>query len=216
MRAFIVVVYLIFVSAISFAQRRQCSCSIIDPSISTVTSCQTTVLRNKSKLYYQFNCDSVWLTLENTSGKKTIIYSMDGQLFKDLYSYNYRLGYQLSHEYNKYLLFRSGCPANGPCNFILLNKTTGKVFKEMGELIYDHSSNLFYDFLLYFSSDDHKYLALYYPDTYKKYLIPLINPKSLNALIPEYMFDKVVLKQNTLLLSYGKAKLNIDLNKYKP
>ena len=33
-------------------------------------SCETAKFKNGSKLYWQFNCDRIWLTLEDVKGKK--------------------------------------------------------------------------------------------------------------------------------------------------
>lgn len=140
------------------------NCGCITDSLITenTTSCDTVILKSGGKLYYQFNCDSIWLTYEND--KKHIIFNMT----TELYAYTYRLGYQFSKEYDKYLLFRSGCPANGPCDFILINKETGKETKQLGELIYDHDSEVFHDFLIYFSDSNLNSLTLYFVDENRK------------------------------------------------
>ncbi len=134
---------------------------------------------------------------------------MKGDTYKDLYGYNYRLGYQLAKEYNKYLLFRYACPANGPCNFVIINKTTGSTVKKFSELIYDHyDGGKFYKFILYFSNPNRfNYLTLYYVDSKKKYFIP-INAKDINGAIPEYTFYTVELKDNKLKLEYPHLKTN--------
>ncbi len=186
------------------AQLKQCSCTI-DKSISEsgVSNCQTTRLSDGSSLYYQFNCDSVWLTLNNKLNRKRVIYVLKGEDYKDLCGYNFRLGYQLAKEYKKYLLFRSGCGANGPCNFILIDKLTGKKVKEFGELIYNHQGmGHFYKFVIYFTSDRLNRLAIHYLDSGKKYFIP-VNPVHFNNAIPEYTFDDVTIQQSKLLLKYG-------------
>ncbi|MFN8237394.1 MAG: hypothetical protein U0T77_04425 [Chitinophagales bacterium] len=93
---------------------------------SSTVDCDIRTLKNKAKLYYQFNCDSIWLTLEN-NGQKKIIFSTD----TELYAYTYRLGYQLEKEYKNSLLFKFGCSASIPdCSYILINKWNGKVLKK--------------------------------------------------------------------------------------
>jgi hypothetical protein len=186
---------------ISLAQSKQCNCSK-DKYMRGSINCKTVVLKNDSKLYYQFNCDSLWLTLEHKSGIRKVIYSMSGNMFKELYGYNYRLGYQLAKEYKRYLLFRSGCPANGPCNFILVNNVNGKKVKEFGELIYDHSNNLFYDFILYLKNKNNKlYLVLDYIDTGRKHTF-LLNKNDFTGIIPEYQINDVMVHNNVLLITY--------------
>jgi hypothetical protein len=137
------------------------------------------------------------------------------------YPYIYRLGYHFAKEYNKYLLFRSGCPANGPCNFVLVDKKNGKTIKELGELIYNHDSTTFYDFLIFFS--DSISITLYFVDKNLSYYID-INPEHFTSIIPEYQFDKIILKDDYLLMEYtydqgGKWMTNtisVDLKKYAP
>jgi hypothetical protein len=182
--------------------------------MNSIDECNIHLLKDGSKLYYQFNCDSVWLTLEKKSGRKIIIYSMAGDDFKELYGYNYRLGYQFAHEYNKSILFRSGCPANGPCNFILINKSNGKITAELGELIYNREKNKFYNFLVYFSNEKLNYLIIYYPDSGKRYKIH-IHPYDFRGVIPEYTINDITVKNHILkLTTQSKKKIVIDLSKY--
>ena len=122
-------------------------------------------------------------------------------------------GYHLSKEFTKSLLFRSGCPANGPCNFVLIDKDNGENLKEFGQLIYNYDTDTIYDFILYLSSKD--ILTLHYVDTDKKYKIK-IDSKQINAVIPEYMFTKVFVTNNVLTLQYGNSRLSLDLKKYSP
>lgn len=215
---------LLTLPTLCFSQTRQCSCPT-DSFITQYTSnCKTIYLRDSSKLYYQFNCDSIWLTLENP--EKHIVFSMT----TEFYAYTFRLGYHFAKEYDKYLLFRSGCPANGPCNFVLVDKQNGKTIKELYELIYDHESEKFYDFLIYFTDSSLSSLTLDFIDKNKSYKIP-VNPRHFNAIIPQYQFDKILLKNNILTLEYNydkddkwttekiqwaTKKIQIDLKKYAP
>lgn len=195
--------WLIFVFVLikitAFGQYK-CNCSV-NPDIKGSIDCKIKKFKDGGKLYYQFNCDSIWLTYENNKGGRFIIDSSDTLL----YNYNYRIGFQLAKEYKRSLLFRSGCPANGPCNFILISKKTGKRLSEYGELIYDHSTKKFYDFIIYFSNDKLNALTLDFIDANKQYKIP-INPKLYNSAIPEYSFDKISFKNEKLTLSYEYEK----------
>ena len=120
--------------------------------------------------------------------------------------------------YKKSLLFRYGCPANGPCMFTLVDKYNGKKLNQFPELIYNHNTQLFYDFIIYFSSPNT--LTLYFIETNKKHKIS-INRKYFNAVIPEYQFDDVILKNNIVTLTYNSNELDttgkiiIDLKKYR-
>jgi hypothetical protein len=139
----------------------------------------------------------------------------------EYYQYAHRLGYQFIKEYDRSLLFRYGCPANGPCNFALVDKTTGKTFKQFGELIYNPSSNNpFFEFVLYFTDSTLTSLTLHYIDTDKKYIIP-VNSRQFNAVAPESEFDDIAVKGNLLTLTYTyahdnkveKKKINVKLQK---
>ena len=136
----------------------------------------------------------------------------------EYYSYTHRVGYDIVKEYKKSLLFRYGCPANGPCMFTLVDKYNGKKLNQFPELIYNHNTQLFYDFIIYFSSPNT--LTLYFIETNKKHKIS-INRKYFNAVIPEYQFDDVILKNNIVTLTYNSNELDttgkiiIDLKKYR-
>ena len=60
-------------------------------------SCDTTIFSNNAKLYWQFNCDRIWLTLENENGQQTIIDTIP----IGLYAYTYRLGFHLIKEFDQ-------------------------------------------------------------------------------------------------------------------
>lgn len=188
-----------------------CGCAS-DSSINQYTTkCDTVVLKNNNKLYYQFNCDSIWLTFENKSGHKKILYQ-EKEYFKELYGYQYRIKYVLRKEYKKSLLFRTGCPANGPCNFVLIDKNTGRLKTELGELIYQHNPDIFYDFIIYFN-DDYKSITVDFIDTGRK-IKKRVKKEDFNSTIPEYQFDKIDYKNGMITLIYDKEKMiNINLNK---
>jgi hypothetical protein len=201
---------LVFTVSIASGQVRECHCQAHPEMRDYTTNCRATLLSNGSKLYWQFNCQRVWLTLESAGGKKNVLNEVPVAL-ADL---TYRLGYQLAKEYQSALLFRSSCPANGPCNFVLINKANGKKLQEFGELLYDHSSRQFYDFVLYFSSPNS--LAIHYIDTNKRYIIPVSNKELTKALIPEYEFEHITLDNNMLTLTHRTGKLKLDLRTYHP
>ncbi|MGL4629902.1 MAG: hypothetical protein ACRCVT_01755 [Leadbetterella sp.] len=177
------------------------SCGCESDSIKTLNTinCDTTTLRNNSKLYYQFNCDSIWLTLENLKEKKTILYS-EKENFNDFFGIQWRLAFKLMKEFDQYLLFRSDCPANGPCNFVLFDKNTGEFKKEFGELIYDHESQTFYDFVLYFSKTENTIIADFI-DSNKQFKIP-IDKTQFSSITPEYNFDIIHYDQGIITLKY--------------
>lgn len=77
-----------------YGQKKECFCDK-DTLMNTATvDCKTVLLKNNSKLYWQFNCNRIWLTLENINGKKKVIDEVE----VGLYGYTYRLGYYLIKE----------------------------------------------------------------------------------------------------------------------
>ena len=91
MKKAFIILFIIWEFGFCFGQKKQCFC---DKNLSTKKapmSCKTTFLKNKSKLYWQFNCDRIWLTLQNVKRKKIII----NEVKIDFYSYANRVGYQL-------------------------------------------------------------------------------------------------------------------------
>ncbi|MFT4062935.1 MAG: hypothetical protein QM642_11335 [Edaphocola sp.] len=182
-------------------------------------SCDTTIFSNKAKLYWQYNCDRIWLTLETANGQKNVI----DDISVEFYGYTYRLGFHLIKEFDKTILFRSGCLANGPCVYTLIDKNNGNKIKEFGQLICidtdikgenPHKYN--FDFVVYLSgTTDH--LIIYYIDSNKTLKIPF--KENLTSVIPQQQFDEMTLNNNILTLTYEledkKKVLRINLNDKK-
>lgn len=158
--------------------------------------CDTTVLSNGRLLFYQLNCDDAWLTLQ-TKDTSVIICSMG-----DLGNLSYRLGHQLIREYNRGLLFRHGCPANGPCEYSLLDKETGNTIKDYGMLI-DWADSL-YSYVVYFGDALNK---IYVEDveTGEKVSVKVHNK---HFQYPQlwYQFNDAELVGNTLNITYADAE----------
>ena len=176
-------------------------------------SCDTTTFNNNSKLYWQFNCERIWLTLENEIGQKTIIDTVPS----GLYAYTYRLGFYLIKEFDENILFRSGCPATGPCVYTLIDKYTGHKVEEFNQLIcIDTEDDKYnFDFIVYLSeSTDH--LVVYFVDREKAIKIPFTESLTSYA-YPHQQFEGMTLKNNILELTYLtnkniKKRLKININ----
>lgn len=214
-------IYLFFASTILFGQKqKQCSCLKVW-TFDKIEDCQEKILKDKSKLYYQFNCDSIWLTLERPSGKKKILYSLSGEDYKDLGPYNYRLGYYFINEFETELLFRFGCPATGSCNYVLVNKKSGTTTQKFSNLILDLNKESNNEFLIYFDETTDDNLIVQFVDLKKKIKIP-INPSHFTQIIPEFQFDEIYLKDNILVMTYiydedeieKQGKIEYDVSKY--
>ncbi len=174
-----------------------------DTLMNTATiSCDTTQLSNKTIIYWQFNCDKIWLTLENEKKEKFII--DDNPV--ELYGYTYRLGYHLTKEFQTGVLFRSGCPANGNCIYTLIDKYNGKILDEFHQLIciegYPDGQYPF-DFVVYFSGNkDH--IIIEYIESKKRLRIPFLD--KLTSVFPEQQFKEMLLDGKILTLKYNTDK----------
>lgn len=210
-------IFLILSSRALVGQVKDCFCDRNTQLNGATVSCDTKTLSNNSKLYWQYTCDRIWLTLENPRGEKFVI----DEFGVELYAYTYRLGYHLIKEFEESLLFRSGCPANGPCLYTLIDKDKGKKIKEFDQLIcidtdvkWENPHEYNFDFIVYFS-DTADQIIVYYVDGGKTLKVPF--KEKLNGIVPQYQFKKMTLESNILTLFYeldnqAKKTLEIDLN----
>ena len=133
------------------------SCTCKDVSYNLV-NCDTTFFLSESKIYWQWNCDSSWLTFETKRGKKQIIQSY----LEDKLPLSRSIGPVIIKELNRQLWFRQqkipGC-CYPPSHFILLSKT--------GERIWEIEENLFVqdypekNLIFYFTDTTFSNLVLY-------------------------------------------------------
>ncbi|MET3979842.1 hypothetical protein ABIB62_002816 [Mucilaginibacter sp. UYP25] len=221
MKKFIVFCLLFFIVTCASAQK-VCNCSA-NKNWSEGISCKDIILKNKSKLYWQFNCDSSWLTFQNKLGEKKIIYSLE------LVGYTGRLGYSYATEYKAGFLIQnnliSGCCT--PPEYILYSKMTGKEIINLGPLIY-YSVRYNDPLIVSYNTDA---LVVYNIETKKRMKIDL--PKGVVAWTlkagelpePEYLFDAKLIG-SVLIIKYRYLKIKtkdtwlntivkIDLTKYK-
>ena len=223
MRQLLTIIVVLFFGQV-VGQKKQCFCDTDTLMNNATVSCDTKFFKNRSKLYWQYNCNRIWLTLENSKGRKKVIDEVE----IGLYGYTFRLGYHLVKEFDKLLLFRSGCPANGPCVYTLIDKSTGRKVKEFNQLIcintdleWNDSKNYPFNFIVYFA-EDYESLKIYYVDTKHILTIPFSAKKNnLTAGVPEYQFENMTLTNNLLKLFYTTTdnkelilKVNLLNNKY--
>lgn len=199
-----------------YGQKKQCHCDKDTLMNNATVSCETRMLKNKAQLYWQYNCDKIWLTLETNKGKNITI----DEVPVEYYGYTYRLGFHFVKEFNNSILFRSGCAANGPCIYTLIDKTTGKKIDEFGQLIcidtdIKDEKKYPFEFLVYADSN-YKRIIIYYPDTKKVLKVPFdFQKNNVTAVIPEYQFDRMEVSGNILTLHYTTSedkKLNLKIN----
>ncbi len=125
-RAFTLI--LILISSLNIiAQRTNCGCSEKEISLEKQYKCDTVVFSNSAKMYWQWNCDSSWLTFENK--EKTILKSCKNETVYECE----RTGLNYLKEYDNYLLFQhkwiSGCCT--PPDLVFINKENGKEIKRI-------------------------------------------------------------------------------------
>ncbi|MNK29977.1 hypothetical protein D3C87_483830 [compost metagenome] len=183
--------------------RNSCFCDTNTLMNEATVSCDTTKYSNSSIIYWGYNCNKIWLTLENKNGDKFIIDTVP----VEYYNYTYRLGYHLIKEFKSGLLFRSGCPANGPCIYNLIDKNNGKILKEFQQLIciekLTNELKYEFDFVVYLS-ENQTHLIIEYLDKKKRLKFPFRD--KLTAAVPEQQFNQMTLDNNTLTLSYSSDK----------
>lgn len=221
MKHFLLSTFILCTISNAFAQKA-CNCNS-NKNLSERISCKDIMLKNKAKLYWQFNCDSSWFTFQNRLGKKKIIYSLE------LVGYTGALGYNYVTEYKSGFLIQnnliSGCCT--PPEYILFSKTTGNEIINIGPLIY-YSQSYKDPITVAYNADA---LIVYNIETKKRTKISL--PKGVVAWTlkagtmpePEYLFD-AKLTGSILTIKYRYLKINtediwlnavvkIDLAKYK-
>ena len=230
MRAFITAFGLLIWTT-SFGQN--CFCDK-DTTLNEIVNCDTVKFDNTAKLYWNFNCDSSWLTFESPKHFKNIIFSLG------LVNYTGKLGYSYAQEYqNRFLIQNrviSGCCA--PSDFYLFDKSTGQLKKNLGKLIF-YSKDKKLPFVISLKNSsydttlvlDDNFLSVYNIDNNKTYYVKLpkgeIERATQNAeeTQPEFLFDEPILKGTTVYLTYLLDKpesekkrhtqtILIDLKKY--
>lgn len=183
---------------------RQCSCEKVPEMNDATVECGTTILSNESKLYWQFNCKKIWLTLENKAAKRRVISEVPVELFP----YTYRLGFHFIKEFEKGVLFRSGCSASGPCAaYYLVDKTNGKIIKEFPQLI-DIDTDILnenphpypFDFVVYLS-EKKRDLVVYFVESGRMIKVQLEEDPT--DVIPERQFRQMSVDNDILNLQYA-------------
>ena len=223
MKAFVTAIGLL-VWAVSFGQN--CFCAK-DTMLKEIINCDKIKFDNSARLYWDFNCDSSWLTFESPTHKKTIIFSLaDG-----LQNLTGRLGYIYAQEYKDNFLIQcnviSGCCK--PPDFYLFDKATGHIKDSLGAIIF-YSDDKKLPFIISLTNN-YNFISIYNVDKVKKYLLKLPKREIEKALdkteqtYPEYLFDEPIIKGTTIYLTYNLDKpkddksrqtktLAIDLSKY--
>ena len=214
---------------------QSCNCKE-NKILKQIISCKPEILENNSKIYWNFNCDSSWLTFENSKGDKKKLYSLD----KELIELTTRIGYVYFKEFKNTFLFTnkviSGCC--DPDDYYLHDKNNGDLIKYLGRAIFVSDSKSL-PFVVSITNSNYKdnsitdfnSLNIYNLDARKEYKIPFEKGqiekgiKNNHYMFSEYIFDESEITNDILILKYhidkyikGKVieemTLKIDLKKY--
>ena len=174
-RALIAILIIIF-SQNLLSQKSNCGCDKIKIDSENQYKCDTTILTNGALIYWQWNCDSSWLTFENkgkillSSCNKSNVYSCEST------------GLNFLKEYHNYILFQykwiSGCCT--PPDLVFFNKDNGKEIKRITNELFiwgDIDDN----YALYFSDKTYNDLIYLDHNTDNQYLIHFENGQVLSS-----------------------------------
>ncbi|RZJ66343.1 MAG: hypothetical protein EOO47_25450, partial [Flavobacterium sp.] len=80
-----------------------------DATLAQIISCNPKSLDNQAKLYWNYNCDSSWITFENKKGDRKIIFTLG----KELLELTNKIGHTKLEEFKSTFLYAnsviSGC-----------------------------------------------------------------------------------------------------------
>ncbi|MBL4676763.1 MAG: hypothetical protein JKY70_11260 [Mucilaginibacter sp.] len=218
---FLILGLLFFITPAS--AQEQCACGT-NKKLSELIDCKPIKLKNQAQLYWQFNCDSSWLTFKSKSGIKKIIYSMPIAI-----EHTGQLGYSFATEYKQGFLIKNdviaGCCA--PPRFILFDKNTGDKLVDYGPLLF-YSKDYQIPVVAYYRDDA---IIIRNVGTNKLNIVNLpkgLIPHSQKAgerPAPEYLFDTETAGKDLIITyrylkpnpneSWQKESVKIDLEKYR-
>lgn len=198
--------------------QRTCGCGASDYEGRPAVNCDTRQLKGGYSLYYRYDCRRVWLTLQKGAWKK-VIFEDDTRTV----NLTYRLGYQPRGDFNRYTLFRYGCPANGPCEYVLLRKRDGRKIRsyDYRDLIGD-PQDLDMPCILYFD-DSREYICIDYMAAARKVIRIKVN-ESHFGMYSDYSWKSITLKNDVLRMTYKRTddssskllthRIRVDLRPY--
>lgn len=199
----------------------QCKCD----SLPDLIPCKPQIFKNGARVYWQFNCDSSWLTFKSKTGRKKILFGLDGPLLE----LTGRLGFVDVVEYKATFLVQSnvisGCCS--PPEFIVFDKTSGREKRNIGSIIFaTEKPNL--PFVVYYKNDN---LHVKNIETNKSWTVFLPKGRISKTMYaatdpnPEYLFEAkmrghvITVKYryctNVKLDKWRNSKLYVDLSKYQ-
>lgn len=174
-----------------------CSCSEM-PDLKDLISCETTAFQNGAKIYWQFDCNSSWITFDNGGLKKKIF-----ELDKTEMEFSGRLGYKSWTEFENSFLIEnslvSGCCQ--PDEYILYDKSSGDKISDLGTLVFIEKSGQKPFLLTLKGNDDLLFTGL---NSNRSYVVKIPKDKidktmkNSNELYAQNLFQKVQMKNGLL------------------
>jgi hypothetical protein len=208
----LILLIIFFRLAVAFGQN--CNCET-DSMLKEKISCDTIKFENEAQLYWNFNCDSSWLTFKNSKNIKKVIFSLE----EGLIHLTGNLGHIFAQEYEHTFLIQhnviSGCCT--PPDYYLYDKSTGELKSNFGPLIY-YSEDKKYPLTIAITDSDNNSLTIYNVNSGKifKVLLPKGKikkaMKSFRRMYPEDLFDSPILSEDTLSIKYYLNPLSDNKN----
>lgn len=191
----------------TFVFSQQCSCAQ-KPELKDVISCEATQFQNKAKIYWEYNCNSSWITFQKGKEKRKFF-----ELEKEFIELSGRLGYRNWTEYKNSFLIENS-PVSGCCQpseYILYDKNNGRKIKELGTFILSSNTEN-QPYIITLKSND----KLLFTDLQDNTSYPIKIPEDLieetlknsEELYPEKLFENIHIKKDVLFISlkYKESK----------
>jgi hypothetical protein len=160
--------------------------------------CDTIVLSDAAKLYWRFNCDRIWLTLENRNRQQFVIDDFSVESIPLIH----RIGSSLIKDFDEVILIQYDCAATGSCSYSLIEKVSGNVVKKFPQLIGIDWENRIYnfDFVASLSQESDK-IEVYFPNEKNTLAIAISNLNRKTA-YPEDAFIETTFFGDVLTFKY--------------
>lgn len=172
-----------------------------------LTGLSRDTLTDGSQIYWSYDCDSSWLTLENKNGKKYVFYSLE----KEMMELTTRIGHVHFTEFSRAFLYTnkviSGCCE--PLDYYLYNKEDASLIKYLGRAIFVGKDATLPYFVSYPYSGYREEDTI--PDLNQIVVTNLNTLKSTTISMPKYVSENII---NTGIYSYPEQITKTNLNQY--
>jgi hypothetical protein len=188
MLKFSLLLIFIVLSIESNCQKLECNCDEREIIPENQYKCEVINFTNGAKLYWQWNCDSAWLTFERS--RKSILKSC---INEDVYSCD-RIGLVFLKEYPRYLLFEhrwiSGCCT--PPDLVFLRKEDASELKRIknSQFVWGDVDE---NYALFFSDSTYKKLIYLNHISDKEYSIQFLEGQVNNSAKTNHVLDQATL-----------------------